>query len=162
MRRRSIALLGAVSSMTKISGSTFYFKTLFPVVWFGLLTLFLLRAGLTDERSLEFVIGSIVMAIFGFAFFKTTVWDLADEILDAGDHLIFRKGEKKQRVRFEEIINIDYKHMAAPERVTIHFLSPGATGRRLVFNPPLRLNPFSESPIVADLIARVDNARGAQ
>jgi len=43
------------------------------------------------------------------------VWDLADEVFDKGNELIFRKGGKEQRGNLREIINIDYAHMSSPE-----------------------------------------------
>ena len=95
----------------------------------------------------------------GYGLFKKLVWDLADEVFDAGDRLIFRKGGLEQTVRLEEITNIDYAQFHSPERITIHVRSPGLLGKELVFNPPMRSNPFSKCPLVADLIDRVDRTR---
>jgi len=146
--------------MTKISGSTFYFKKLFPAIWFGFLAFFLVAAvPAAGGEAPFFVIVPVAMAIFGYFLFKKLVWDLADEVYDAGDRLIFRKGGREQVVRLEEITNIDYAQFHSPERITIHVRSPGALGKELVFNPPLRGNPFSKCPLVSDLIERVDKAR---
>jgi hypothetical protein len=146
--------------MTRISGSTFYFKKLFPAIWFGFLAFFLLTASrASDGGSILFYIVPLAMAIMGYGLFKKLVWDLADEVFDAGDRLIFRKGGLEQTVRLEEITNIDYAQFHSPERITIHVRSPGLLGKELVFNPPMRSNPFSKCPLVADLIDRVDRTR---
>ena len=147
--------------MTKISGSTFYFKKVFPSVWFGFLGFFLLVGASSGHAPPFFFIVPVVMAIFGYTFFKKMLWNLADEVVDAGDHLIFRKGDKEQRVRLEDIINISYMHMSSPEIVTLHVRSPGPLGTELAFNLPARLRLFSKSPMVAKLIERVDRARRA-
>lgn len=147
--------------MKKISGSTLYFKKLFPTVWFGFLGFFLITslASGAVESSPMFLVMPIIMTIFGYALMKKMVWDLADEVFDNDHELIFRKSGKEQRVNLRDIINIDYTHMSSPERVVIHVRSEGAIGKELAFNPPMRFNPFSKNPVVRELIERVDNAK---
>jgi hypothetical protein len=150
-----------MDSMKKISGSTFYFKKLFPSIWFGFLAFFLitsLAAGAANE-SLMFLVVPVFMAVFGFFFFKKKLWDLADEVYDEGESLLFRKGGKEQRVQLKDIINISYAQMNSPERVVLQVRSDGAIGKELAFNPPMRFNPFSKNPIITELIERVDRAR---
>ena len=57
------------------------------------------------------------------------------------------------------IVNISHSQMGSPDRVTIHSRQEGAIGNELTFTLPMKLNPFSKSPIVVELIKRVDNAR---
>ncbi|WP_308367665.1 MULTISPECIES: hypothetical protein [unclassified Microbulbifer] len=147
--------------MKKISGSTFYFKKLFPSLWFGFLAIFLftsLVSGAAKESLLSLSV-PIIMAIFGVVLFKDLVWDLADEVFDEGDSLLFRKGGKEQRVYLNEVINVSYVKMSSPEKIVIQVRSNGAIGKELAFNPPIRLNPFSKNPIAEELIDRVDRAR---
>ncbi|WP_444907563.1 hypothetical protein ACJJIR_05345 [Microbulbifer sp. SSSA008] len=147
--------------MKKISGSTFYFKKLFPSIWFGFLSFFLvtsLAAGAAQE-SIMFLVVPVIMAVFGFFFFKKLLWDLADEVYDEGDSLLFRKGGQEQRVLLKDIINISYAQMSSPERVVLQIRSDGAIGKELAFNPPMRFNPFSRNPVITELIERVDRAR---
>ena len=132
-------------------------------MWFAFLAFVLvgsLSAGVS-EYSFIFLIVPIMMAVFGYVLFKRLVWDLADEVYDNGDELIFRKGGKEQRVPLREIINIDYSHMSSPERVVVHVRSGGPLGKKLAFSLPIRFNPFARSPIVRELIERVDRARNA-
>jgi len=147
--------------MKKISGSTFYFKKLFPSVWFGFLAVFIISAASSGamNESFMFMVVPTFMAIFGFIFFKKVLWDLADEVYDQGESLLFRKGGKEQKIYLKDIINISHAQMQSPERVVVQFRSEGAIGKELVFNLPMRFNLFSKSPIVSDLIDRVDRAK---
>lgn len=107
------------------------------------------------EQSIMFFIVPVIMAVGGFLMFKKMVWDLADEVYDEGDYLLFLKSGVEQRIQLKDIINISYSNMANPERIEVSTRSMGV----LVFCPPMRLNPFSKSPIAVDLINRVDRAR---
>lgn len=111
------------------------------------------------KESLMFLFVPIFMAIFGFFIFKKLLWDLADEVYDEGESLLFHKGGKEQRVHLKDIINISYAQMSSPERVILQVRSEGDIGKELVFNPPMRFNPFSKNPIITELIERVDRAR---
>ncbi len=147
--------------MKKISGSTFYFKKLFPTLWFGFLAIFFvtsLSAGAAEE-PIMFLVMPVFMGLFGYFFFKKMLWDLADEVYDEGESLLFRKGNKEQRVHLKEIINISYAQFNSPERVVLQVRSDGAIGKELAFMPPMRFNFFSKNPLVTELIERVDRAR---
>jgi hypothetical protein len=147
--------------MKKISGSTFYFKKIFPIVWFGFLAFFFVISITSGAAaaSVMFLVVPIIMAVFGYFFFQKIVWDLADEVYDYGDFLEFRKGQKTQRVSLNEIVNIDYSHMSSPERVVVHTRLGGAIGKELAFCLPMRFHLFSKSPLIQELIDRVDAVR---
>ncbi len=152
----------AGGEMKKISGSTFYFKKLFPTFWFGFLGFFLVVSFFVsdgNEESIPFLIVPAMMGVFGFFLFKKLVWDLADEVYDHGDSLEFRKGGRIQRVNLTDIVNIDYAGMRSPERVVIHTRTEGPIGKELAFCPPMRFFTFSKNPLVLELIERVDAAR---
>ena len=147
--------------MKKISGSTFFFKKLFPCVWFGFITIFFvtsLKSGAADSSSM-FLVTPPFLVIFGIVLFKNVVWDLSDEVFDGGDFLLFKKGGKQQRVYLKDIVNINYTQMSSPERIQVSVRVSGAIGRELVFNPPLRLFRFTRNKIVTELIQRVDRER---
>ncbi len=161
MARNRVFLQPCMDSMKKISGSTFYFKKVFPSIWFGFLVFFLfvsLASGAAEE-SIMFLAVPVLMAVFGFFFFKKLLWDLADEVYDEGESLLFRRGGKEQRVQLQDIINISYSQMNSPKRVVLQVRTEGAIGKELAFNPPTRSNPFSKNPIITELIERVDRAR---
>src|SRR5258707_15613271 len=110
--------------MRRISSrATFYYKRIFPIIWFGLLALFvvggLIYASETDQyQSSFFLVIPIVMAIVGFFIMKFLIFDLVDEVLDDGDALIIRNGNEAERVPFSEIMNVGYSTMVNPPRVT--------------------------------------------
>jgi len=150
--------------MNKISGSTFYIKKLFPFIWFGFLTFFLVIALFSGalEQSIMVVIVPIFMAFFGFFLFKKLFWILADEVYDEGDSLLVRKGDKEQRVWLKDIINVSYSHLQSPERIVLQSRTDGAIGKELAFIAPVRLKLFSKNPMVVELISRIDQAKNAQ
>jgi hypothetical protein len=84
---------------------------------------------------------------------------LADSVFDDGDSLVVRFGSVEERIPFSQIINVSYTYMANPSRVTLTLRTPGSFGKEISFSPPQRFLPFAKSPIVADLIERVDAAR---
>ena len=99
------------------------------------------------------------MAIFGSVLFKKSVWELADEVYDNGDELVFIKGGNEQHVKLRDIINIGHTQFSSPVRIVVHVRSDGPIGNELAFNPSIRFNLFKKSSLVRDLIERVDRAR---
>ena len=147
--------------MKKISGSTFYFKIFFPTVWFGFLGVFLFE-GLTSgaiSNDPMFLVVPVFMAIIGYFMMGKLVWDLADEVYDEREALLFRKGGKEQRVFLRDVVNVRHTQLNSPERITLNVRSGGEIGSELVFCPPLRLIPFGRNPLVVELIERIDRAR---
>lgn len=102
----------------------------------------------------------ISMAIFGLVFFKFTSWNLADEVIDEGDALLFCKGSKRQKVYLKDILNI-YLIGGRPEQLCLQVRSEGEIGKRLTFMPPYNFNPLVENPVVKDLKARIELAKKA-
>lgn len=143
--------------MKLISGSTKLEKRIFPALWFGFLAFAAILIATTN--GLLPALFPLGMMAFGYFLFKHMAWDLADEVIDQGDSLLFRKGKLEQSVQLKDIINISYTHMHSPERVVIYSRKNGPIGNELAFKPPAMLNPFSKSPIVEELIRRVDSAR---
>jgi hypothetical protein len=83
------------------SKMTFFYKRVFPIIWFGVLAvLFLvgLIKGLADPFSnLPFLIVPIVMAIFGYQFMKRITFNLVDQVFDLGDALLVRGGGQEEQ-----------------------------------------------------------------
>ena len=152
------------------SRMTFLHKVLFPTVWFGFLAFFLAAAlggGLRDSAQrpppIPIILVPVAMAPFGFFLFRKLLWDLADKVFDGGDHLVVEKSGQRERVELTNIQNVGWTTMVNPERVTLTLRRPISLGREIVFTPRIRLNPlsmFSRSPIVDDLVARIDRTRG--
>ena len=92
-------------------------------------------------------------------FFRNLLFDLVDEAWDAGDHLLFKNKGIEERVRLVDVMNVSYSVLTSPPRVTILLRIPSRLGREITFSPPALWIPFKKSPIIDELIQRVDNAR---
>ena len=66
------------------SKMTFFYKRIFPFVWFGFLLVFVaisLLVGLQPDAAtaLPLLVGPVVMAFVGYVIFKKFIFDLVDE-----------------------------------------------------------------------------------
>ena len=157
MPRRTLVRLRRLSSK-----ATFYYKWIFPAIWFGVLLLFLivpLVGGSKASPPPPFLIVPVLMLVVGFFFMKKLVFDLVDEVLDGGDVLVIRNGTLEERVALSDIMNVSYSQFTSPPRVTLLLRHPSAFGTRIAFCAPLRFIPFTTDPIIDELIQRIDATR---
>jgi len=153
--------------MRRISSrATFWFKRIFPIIWFGFLALFIvvaLLSGMGGDQAmvLGFVVVPVLMAVFGYVIMKKLVFDLVDEVWDDGAALVIRNRGQEDRVRLSDIINVSYSPLINPPRVSLMLRKPSLFGTEVTFSAPVRFIPFAKSPVVEDLIRRVDAARRA-
>jgi hypothetical protein len=152
--------------MKRISSKgTLFYKRLFPLLWFGILTFIvvslLLASGRNHGTNLPAVIAPIVMAALGYVIFRQLIFNLVDEVWDDGDALLVRNAGVEERIPFANIINVGCSSMSRPQRVTLTLRQPGLFGKEITFSGPSRFLPFARSPIIDDLIERVDRARCA-
>jgi hypothetical protein len=151
------------------SGMTFFYKRIFPIIWFGFLVLLItvpLIAPLigvsTFDSPRDFFIVPVIMIFVGYFFMKKLFFDLVDEVLDAGDALVIRNGHLEERVALSDIMNVGYAQFMNPPRVTLSLRNPSKFGDRVSFCAPVSLMPsFSTNPIIDELIKRIDAARRA-
>jgi hypothetical protein len=148
------------------SGMTFFYKRIFPIIWFGFLALLMAAPfvapmiGKSYSGSPMVFLIAPVMMIVGYFSMKKLVFDLVDEVLDAGDALVIRNGHLEERVALSDITNVGYSQYMNPPRVTLSLRNPGTFGDRVSFCAPASLMPtFSTSPVIDELIKRVDAAR---
>ncbi len=89
------------------------------------------------------------------------VFDLADHVYDAGDHLIVQRGKREVRISFAEIVSVSETYLMNPPRITLRLRDSGVFGREVVFSPrfPMPWSPFRNGPIAKDLIERVKAAQ---
>jgi hypothetical protein len=150
--------------MRQISSKlTFYYKRIFPIVWFGFLAVFLVLGllGITspkDSFPVMFVIVPIIMAVVGFAFMKKLVFDLVDEVFDDGNALVVKSRNQEARIALSDITNVNYSAYMNPPRVTLSLRKPSVFGDQISFCAPTRFVPFATSPVIDDLIRRIDAA----
>jgi len=144
---------------------TFYYKRVFPIVWFGFLLIFIVVPLFAGARSgafppLPFFIVPVLMIVFGYVLMKKLVFDLVDEVLDGGDALLVRNGSQHEQVLLSDITNVSYSQFVNPPRVTLSLRNPGTFGSKISFCAPVRFMPFSTSPTIDKLIERIDATRG--
>lgn len=151
--------------MKKLSSkSTFFYKRIFPAIWFGFIIFFILTALFVDRRDsnadvMIFVV-PVFMAVIGYFIMKNLVFDLMDEVYDEGSSLLFKNKGRTVRVNLTDIKNVSYSVMVNPPRVTISLRHKTEFGDELSFSPPAGLIPFKKNPDIKELIDRIDRARG--
>ena len=143
---------------------TFFYKRVFPIIWFGFLIAVMIGPTLVAWRNGQapdpmFLIGPVAMMGFGYFIMKKLVFDLVDEVFDAGDALLVKNGARQEQIPLAAITNISYVQMANPPRVTLSLRQPTSFGDKVTFCAPTRFMPFATSPVIDDLIKRVDAAR---
>jgi hypothetical protein len=146
------------------SKTTFLYKRVFPVIWFGGLLLFIVFGLFLASRGnqysiMPFVIVPLLMAIFGYWIMRKLTFDLVDEVLDAGDTLVVRSGGQEDRIALRDIKNVNYSPYMSPPRVTLSVRRSTLFGQTVTFCAPVSIVPFSSSPIIQELVERVDSAR---
>ncbi len=147
------------------SRNTFFYKRAFPVIWFGIIALFVVVVILGTRKGpsppVIVYLAPLLLLAIGYFVVRRLVADLADEVFDEGDALRVRFGSEEERIPLANIINVSYAGLTNPQRVTLTLRIPGRFGRQVTFSPPRRLfgGLFTDNPLVADLIERVDAAR---
>ena len=69
-------------------------------------------------------------------------------------------GTSKNEFALSDIINVGYSQFMNSPRVTLSLKNPGMFGDQVSFCAPVSLMPrFSTSPIIDELIKRIDAAR---
>ena len=106
------------------SKMTFYYKRVSPVIFFGVVLLmfgFGLISVLRDRQvsNVPFLIVLLLLAVFAYRFMKKLVFNLADEVLDAGNTLVVRSGGQEERIALSDIKNVNYSPYMSPPQVTL-------------------------------------------
>jgi len=132
-------------------------------VWFGFLALVfvtgIVGASAGADVPVPFLIVPVVMAAFGYFLMKNLVFDLVDEVWDAGSELLVKNRRRQARIALADIVNVSYSVATSPQRVTLTLRQPGVLGKEISFAAPTTWVPFAKNPIIENLIHRVDAAR---
>jgi hypothetical protein len=154
--------------MRRISSQwTFFYKFIFPIIWVGFIIVFLAVAVFAPTRAgqglpIPALIVPIIMLVIGFTIMKKFIFDLADEVWDDGIALAVKKSGQEERIALSDIKNVNYSTMSSPPRVVLSLRRPSVFGDQVAFCAPIRFIPFATSPIIDDLIERIDVARRKQ
>ena len=152
--------------MRKISSSmTFLFKKVWPVIWVGGISAFIIldlavlndtevnKAGSMPLTTLLF------MLVFGYLLWKFLCSDLVDEAYDNGEYLVFKNGTNETRIFLKDIETINYNTLVSPERVSVKTKFETDLGRKIVFMPLGTFIPFKRHASIVALLERIDKAK---
>lgn len=149
--------------MKKISGQMVLIKKIFPgfvLSFFGIAIALGLSSGITKENGVGLLV-LIGFSIYTLLIFKRMLWDLADEVLDCGDSLIFRESGTKTKVMLSDITHVEYHYGYSPERVTVFVNASSGNKYEFVFCPKgeWRFSRRDKNPLVLDLIVRIEQSK---
>lgn len=98
-----------------------------------------------------------VAAAAAFAAQIATTWNLADEVVDHGDHLRVRRRGIEETLAIADIEKVSAEYAIRPIRVNLSLRTPGAFGRRIVFvpRPNSAFGTYGESRGAAELSQRI-------
>lgn len=152
--------------MKRISSRwTFFYKRVFPFFIYGVVLMGPAFVFFSESRNGAPVVLLVVPLLFFFLLsflFKQLIFDLVDQAWDAGDYLLFKNKGVEETVPLTNIMNVSYTVIMNPPRVTLTLRTPSRLGKEITFSPPTSMNPlnsFKKSPIIDELIQRVDRAR---
>jgi hypothetical protein len=141
------------------SSTTFFYKRIFPILWFGILGVTLLVALKDGAEGLPSVLLPLGMMAFGYLIMRLLIFDMLDQVLDDGDALVLKNGGKEERIALSDIDSVSYSTFVSPPRVVLALRRPTIFGDKVAFGAPLTGLPLIKSEVVTDLIARVEKAR---
>ena len=147
--------------MQRISSRmTFFYKRIFPLMMVGFLLLFI-ATPIASGRfpTFPFILFPLIMVAIGYFVMDRLIWDMVDEVWEAGDALIVRNKRQEDRIPLAAVMNVNYSPFINPPRVTLKLRTPSAFGDTVTFCAPVRFMPFSDIPMVDELIRRIDAAR---
>lgn len=133
--------------MIRISSrATFFYKRIFPVLWFAFVLTFFPYIGLVRYSHhappdvfaiLPFALPPLLMAAYGYWWMRTHLFNVADEVLDAGSALVVRRGGQEERIVFSDIKNIRYEPASKfPANVTLSMRRATVFGDNITFYAP--------------------------
>jgi hypothetical protein len=156
---------GSTMRQTLSSAKTFGMKWVFPTGWiggFGLGTCALWLDAFQDQNGQPPVFvkwAFLTVWVIGATFL---VWfcrrlkrvQVDDEALYVSNYW------SETRIPLTEVSHFTQSYMSSPATVTIHLRGQSAVGQRIVFIPEFRWVMFGTHPIITELQALCDRARG--
>lgn len=184
LHRDAVAQVGAApparpgfigaSTMPLISSRmTFFYKRVFPLICLAIfpgifaVALFtvLLHAQpgghvqAAIQAAMKMIAVSLIPSVLLFWFARRQTLALADEVLDAGDALLVRRGDQQERIAFSDIKSVSYVYNGrGPSKVTLAMRRLTIFGDSVIFQAPLDSVKPGGGPIVDNLTHRVEAA----
>lgn len=147
------------------SDMTFYYKKGFPAICLGIVALVMIDSAkevMTGTGKTSTLFWPCVVGLMGYGFFRAFAFDLADDVLDDGQHLLVRQGARSERIALTDIAEVtESAFFRQPRRLTLRLVKSRTLGREVTFVPAgdFSLLPLSHSAIFVDLSQRVAAAR---
>ena len=141
------------------SSATFVPKYVFPFAWVTGMV-FLAVAAFAEGHPWGAII-PLGLAALVLVFRRFFASDLADQVVDLGDHLAVKRGLLTERVLFSSIVEVNESVGINPQAIIIRLAKPSKFGRLITFTPTAssRFNPISEHSLVSELRDRSLAAR---
>jgi hypothetical protein len=162
--------MNAAERIKRISSfKTRFYKKSFPVIWFGLMLLIAaeilyLYLYADNKPPVLVMIIPLEMAVIGLMAMKMLLWNLADEVWDAGDRLTVVKGKDRRDIALSSILNVSHSTFTNPAHVRLTLKGANRDFDEVVFCPVTRprdlFDPMHNS-IAQDLLRRIHGAKGA-
>jgi hypothetical protein len=150
------------SSMPQLSTGRMYLaKWLLPILTFVGVSVWTIARKMphTAMDIVSHAFALCVLASFMVYFFRRDIWDLADEVLDGGDFLLVRRGNKHDRILLANVLGVDVTHQLNSTRIVLRLRTPGIFGDKLGFLPKVTHRWGGRNDIADDLAARVARFR---
>ena len=148
------------------SGMTYFFKNIFPKIWFGFLGVIAVLAilamifnGVDNSFSFMALFVFPFMEIMGHLLFKQFCYCLTDEVYDHGDYLRIVNDGLEDKIDMTNIINVSSNMFQSPNIVKLLLKSPSRFGAEISFVPKMRIMALFDDTIAKDLIHRSYKAR---
>jgi hypothetical protein len=118
-----------------LSSSPYFYKKIVPVL-FLLGCVYVVGDAVRSGESPLFIAGTVVVLTIGLGATRLTTNDLADEVLDGGDHLVVRLGRRRELLLLRDIALVKKSRLGlTPRRVELLLTEPGAFGLVIAFIP---------------------------
>lgn len=151
--------------MRRISAqSTLRYKRLFPPIFLSGWILFAGLPAIFGSNQAEPIpyfnyIFPAFTAYVSFIIMKKYIFTLVDEVWDDGNALVVRNRGQEERIALRDIKDINCSSNVNWPRATLMLQRPTVFGDKITFAVPVHFMPSATSPIIKDLIERVDAAR---
>jgi len=107
--------------------------------------------------SVLFALGLVASAVL---IQRALARDLADEVVDGGDHLLVRSNGIEEKVMLSDVATIRRGFGHNPERLILTLRRPGRLGDTIAFIPSkIRWFPYVEHPLACELRTRAQLLR---
>ncbi|HPD82632.1 MAG: hypothetical protein R3D88_07635 [Alphaproteobacteria bacterium] len=147
--------------MTKLSSTrNRVFINIFMLIWFSGL-FWMVYTKYQDGLETNFDFFFIGMAVFmGFAAYKAINNmnnRLFDEVYDHDNHIIATKNNKKYKIEYSNIMNVNYSDHPKAGEVTLMLRNPVSGKDKICFKPITDSVFVSKSSLIEKLIVKIHN-----